>query len=39
MDCHPSRTPILYFADIIYSMEIVCKLTNHKAVSTAAAAV
>ena len=38
MDCHPSITPILYFADIIHSMVIVCKLTNHKAVSTAAAA-
>jgi hypothetical protein len=37
IDCHPCITPVLYFADIIGSMEIVCKVTNLKAVSTAAA--
>jgi hypothetical protein len=36
MDCHPSRTPNLHFADIICSMEIVDEVTNHMAKSTAA---
>jgi len=35
MNCHPCLTPILYFADVIHSLEIVCKVTNSKAVSTA----